>query len=709
MSPIVGIDLGTTHSLVAICDEAGPRVLLDEQGRALLPSVVRFLHGEKSIVGWQAKNEAAQFADATIASAKRFMGRGFAESVAMAADMSTQLMQGPRGLAAFNVRGAAITPQEVAAAVLGELRRIAEARLNTHVTRAVITVPAYFDDAQRQATRDAARLCGLTVERIVNEPTAAALAYGIGHGNKNTSPNKKAAGHDAATHAPNTSQTAANNSGETVAVYDLGGGTFDISILRIESMDAANPTLGDAFQVLSTRGDTRLGGDDFDQLIALWLQSEIKKEFNMPAFTAGDTTTIRMVAEQAKRALSEREDIAIEIECDARMTLQRCAVIDLRAATAPNPAPNPAPNLAPNPAPNLAPNLAPNPASNPTPTPSTTNRIMRRTLTRAQFQNMIAPLIARTLDAFTRARADAETMAGNIKLDRVVLVGGSTRIPYVRAQVAAHTGITPYTALDPDQVVALGAALQASILSGARTDLLLLDVIPLSLGIETQGGAFAKLIVRNSAIPSRATEMFTTSKDNQTGVLIHVAQGEREMVADCRSIARFELRGLPAMPAGIAQVQVEFLVDANGVLNVSAVERRSGMRASIQAAPSYGLTSAEVERMERDSVTHARSDMHRHRVTDLAVNARLDVKWIGEALARTQAALEPAYVLQLQEMLRQIESMCVQAETDPMAANADALHKAKDQLDRQSVRLHETSIAQSLREMRVTATPKTTS
>ena len=322
---------------------------------------------------------------------------------------------------------------------------------------------------------------------------------------------------------------------------------------------------------------------------------------------------------------------------------------------------------------------------------------------------MIAPLITRTLDAFTHARADAGNMAGNIKIDRVVLVGGSTRIPYVRAQVAAHTGLTPYTALDPDQVVALGAAVQASILAGGRMDLLLLDVIPLSLGIETQGGAFAKLIVRNSAIPSRATEMFTTSKDNQTGVLIHVAQGEREMVADCRSIARFELRGLPAMPAGIPQVEVEFLVDANGVLNVSAVERRSGMRAAIQAAPSYGLTSAEVERMERDSVTHARSDMHRHRVTDLSVNARLDVKWIGEALARTHAALEPAYVQELQEMLRQIESMCAQAETDPMAADADALQKAKEQLDRQSVRLHETSIAKSLREMRVTATPKPTS
>ena len=663
MSPIVGIDLGTTHSLVAICDDAGPRVLLDEQGRALLPSVVRFLEAGKTSVGWQAKNEAAQFAHATIASAKRFMGRGLVESQAMAADMSTLLMEGPRGLAAFNVHGAAITPQEVAAVVLSELRRIAEARLQTQVTRAVITVPAYFDDAQRQATRDAARLCGLTVERIVNEPTAAALAYGIGHKNKRASSNTNAA----------------NTGGETVAVYDLGGGTFDISILRIESMDAANPTMGDAFQVLSTRGDTRLGGDDFDQLIAQWAQAEIKNEFNISQFTASDITAIRMMAEHAKRALSEHEETAIEIQFDASMKLQSCAVVDARVAPVAS-----------------------------TTTPTNTNRVLRLTLTRAHFQNMIAPLIARTLDAFTRAHADAGNMAGNIKIDRVVLVGGSTRIPYVRAQVAAHTGLTPYTALDPDQVVALGAAVQASILAGGRTDLLLLDVIPLSLGIETQGGAFAKLIVRNSAIPSRATEMFTTSKDNQTGVLIHVAQGEREMVADCRSIARFELRGLPAMPAGIAQVQVEFLVDANGVLNVSAVERRSGMRASIQASPSYGLTSAEVERMERDSVTHARSDMHRHRVTDLAVNARLDVKWIGEALARTHAALEPAYVQELQEMLRTIESMCAQAETDPMAANADALHKAKEQLDRQSVHLHETSIAKSLREMRVTATPKPT-
>ena len=330
MSPIVGIDLGTTHSLVAICDDAGPRVLLDEQGRALLPSVVRFLEAGKTTVGWQAKNEAAQFADSTIASSKRFMGRGLVESLDMAEQMSTLLKEGPRGLAAFNVRGVAITPQEVAAVVLAELRRIAEARLQTQVTRAVITVPAYFDDAQRQATRDAARLCGFTVERIVNEPTAAALAYGIGRTHKNVSLNKNPAVDGAATRAGDASQTAANIGGETVAVYDLGGGTFDISILRIESMDAANPTMGDAFQVLSTRGDTRLGGDDFDQLIAQWAQAEIKNEFNISQFTASDITAIRMMAEHAKRALSEHEETVIEIQCDARMTLQSCAVIDAR-------------------------------------------------------------------------------------------------------------------------------------------------------------------------------------------------------------------------------------------------------------------------------------------------------------------------------------------------------------------------------------------
>ncbi|MCE9620215.1 MAG: Fe-S protein assembly chaperone HscA [Planctomycetes bacterium] len=623
MSPIVGIDLGTTHSLVAICDESGPRVLLDDQGRALLPSVVRFLGPGKSSVGWRAKQEAAKFPESTIASSKRFMGRGHKESESIAAELSVRLKAGPRGLAAFDVQGTAVTPQEVAAEVLSELRRIAESRLGVKVTRAVITVPAYFDDAQRQATHDAARLCGLTVERIVNEPTAAALAYGLGRKGKP----------------------------ETVAIYDLGGGTFDVSILRIEPMDSADPGSGEAFQVLSTRGDTRLGGDDFDQLIAQWLQKEFVAEHRGAKIDAGQWTAFGMAAEQAKRELSNRETATIEVRAGGEAGKEL---------------------------------------------------VLRRQLTRANFQMMIAPLIDRTIEAFKQAHRDANS----IKIDRVVLVGGSTRIPYVRERVAALTGLTPYTALDPDQVVALGAAVQASILAGGRRDLLLLDVIPLSLGIETQGGAFAKLILRNSAIPSRATEMFTTSKDNQSGVLIHVAQGEREMVADCRSIARFELRGLPAMPAGIPQVEVEFLVDANGVLNVSAVERRSGMRAAIQAAPSYGLTAAEVEQIERDSLTHAREDMHRHRVTDLAVNARLDVKWIGEALTRTREALLPAYVAELEGAMKALLALCDQAERDPGAVDANAMQKAKELLDRQSVHLHETSIAQSLRDMRVSAAPK---
>jgi molecular chaperone DnaK (HSP70) len=620
MSVIVGIDLGTTHSLVAVCDEGGPRVLHDDEGRALLPSVVRFLADGATSVGWQARREASLHAASTIASAKRFMGRGFHESRAIAQGISVPLVEGPRGLAAFEVAGAAVTPQQVAAAVLGELRRIAQARLRTPIHRAVITVPAYFDDAQRQATRDAARIAGLSVERIVNEPTAAALAYGLGRRGKP----------------------------ETVAVYDLGGGTFDLSILRIEPMDAEDPTLGEAFQVLSTRGDTRLGGDDFDQILARWMLEEVAGELRGRSLEAGEWTALCASAERAKRELSEKAQADIE--------------------------------------------LRPGGAGG--------EIELRRTITRDRFEALIAPLVERTIEAFAQARRDA----GGAAIDRVVMVGGSTRIPLVRQRVAAASGLAPYTALDPDEVVALGAAVQASILAGGRSDLLLLDVIPLSLGIETHGGAFAKLIVRNSAIPARATEMFTTAKDNQTGVLIHVAQGEREMVADCRSIARFELRGIPAMPAGIPQVEVEFLVDANGVLNVSAVERRSGMRASIQAAPSYGLTAAEVERMERESLTHAREDMHRHRVSDLTVNARLDAKWIAEALARVRDALDPAYAAEIEAALARLRALCAQAERDPMAADADLLQRTKEQLDRLSVRLHETAIARSLREMPVPPT-----
>jgi molecular chaperone DnaK (HSP70) len=609
--PIIGIDLGTTHSLVAICDAAGPRVLADGQGRLLLPSVVRLLPGAEPVVGHQAKARAVEFPLQTIASSKRFMGRSHSESLRLAEGFGGQLVPGPRGMAAFQVEGRTVTPQEVAAMVLAELRRTAEAALGHPVHRAVITVPAYFDDAQRQATRDAARLAGLLAERIVNEPTAAALAYGLNRARKP----------------------------ETIAVYDLGGGTFDISVLRIEPDEADQSRAAEVFQVLSTNGDTRLGGDDIDLRIMEWLLEQARVALGALQLLPPVRQRFRAFAEQAKIALSDRESVTLEVDLGTGQTL-RC------------------------------------------------------TLTRAQLESMARPLVDRTLERFRAAMADA----GQPTLDRVVMVGGSTRMPLVRAAVRNLTGLEPYTALDPDQVVALGAAVQAHILMGGRRDLLL-DVIPLSLGMETRGGAVAKLIMRNTAVPTRATETFTTSADDQTGIVIHVVQGEREMVADCRSIGRFELRGLPPMPAGIPQLQVEFAVDANGVLTVSAAERRSGKQASLQVVPSHGLTAEEVDRLEREAFAHARQDMHRHRVVDLAVNARLDLKWIGEALLRVSEALEPAYREELEAAMTRLQGMCEAAERQPAATDADAFHRAKETLDRLSMRLHEVSIARSLRSM----------
>ena len=627
--PILGIDLGTTNSLVAWADPSrglSPRILPDEHGRNLVPSVVRYdAGGRVEAVGHEAREHTAQHTGRTVSSVKRLMGRSLSDATPDLPFLSYEVVEGEGNTARVRLAGSGkvVSPQEVSAAILAALKRQAEAALGRDVRRAVVTVPAYFDDAQRQATRDAGRLAGLDVVRIVNEPTAAALAYGIGVTSKQP---------------------------ETIAVFDLGGGTFDVSIL---SVIPCTPTTGDSepsrsiaseeapigadfFQVLSTAGDTHLGGDDVDQMLVQLVMSEHTSAGELPPSALA---ALRAGAERAKIELSERDAAAIELRTEGF-------------------------------------NLA-------------------RTITRAEFEALIAPWVDRALAACRRALRDAKLNPADI--NKVVMVGGSTRIPLVRRRVAEFFGKPPYTALNPDEVVALGAAVQASIMAGLRTDALLLDVIPLSLGIETVGGAVAKLILRNSQVPARATEMFSTSVDGQTSIKLHVLQGEREMVADCRSLATFHLRGIPPMPAGIPQVEVELLVDASGVLSVSAHERRSGARAAIQVVPNHGLTRDEVERIEAESFAHAREDMTRHRVVDLIANSRLDVKWIADRLAKVGDGLEAEPRAALQARIDTLASMIAAAEQDWRAVDPDAFHRAKEELDQASIRLHEISIARSLR------------
>ncbi len=619
---IVGIDLGTTNSLVAVSDERGPRVLLGADGSALVPSVVRYESGGV-VVGAEARARAAEFPRSTVMSVKRLMGRSLRDAACDAAMLPYRVVEGANATARVAVRvgetGAerVVSPQEVSAEVLRALKERAEAALGVPVSRAVVTVPAYFDDAQRQATRDAGRLAGLEVVRIVNEPTAAALAYGLGLRDA----------HDPRWKGVN-----------TVAVYDLGGGTFDISVLRLTAAEPCGDGLS-FFEVLSTAGDTRLGGDDLDRALA----EVILREAGVGAAGASpaEVSAARAEAERIKVALSERESAAGRVEFAG-------------------------------------------------------GRSWSREVTRAELEELAEPLVRRTLECCRRALSDA-SRAGGGEIGAVVLVGGSTRMPLVRRRVAEQFGMEPYCAVDPDQAVALGAAVQASVLSGRAAGALLLDVIPLSLGIETAGGAVAKVIMRNSTVPARAREMFSTQVDDQSSIKLNIVQGEREMAADCRSLGEFHLRGIPPMPAGVPQVEVEFLVDANGVLSVSARERRSGRRASLQVIPNHGLSRDEVERMERESVTHAREDMTRHRITDLVANAGLDLKWIGEGLARHGAKLGPPYRAQLDGLAAALRGMVERAKADWRSVDADELYRAKEALDRASLRLQEVSIAESLR------------